>query len=389
MTQVLAGLATIRAADIADVLLVALLLWGGLVWLRKSRARLALLGLGYLAFVYLIARALRLQLTAWMLQGFFAIFVIVLVVVFQEELRRLFEHLAMWGLRRRPQAISGQAIDVVAGAVRELAECRIGALIVLAGRDPLDRHLEGGTVIDGKLSESLLLSLFDPSSPGHDGAAVLDGDRLKAFGVHLPLSADHGQIGSRGTRHAAALGLAERADALAIVVSEERGLVSVAHEGVLRTLSGLSDLTKRLEVFQAGLAPARGEERFSFSLLARHWRSALLALGVAMFLWLGLVAGAVTVEETRVVPVIVTNLPAQYALVAVEPSEVEVSLSGRRRALLFTERAALKVELDGFLVGLGRRTFEISPSEVRRPSALAVVSIKPTQVRLSVKVTTD
>ena len=104
-------------------------------------------------------------------------------------------------------------------------------MIVLQGNDPLERHINGGTNLDGIVSEPLLESLFDPHSIGHDGAVIIDGNRVTKFGCHLPLSMNTSKYENIGLRHTAALGLAERSDAICIVVSEERGTISLAYHG--------------------------------------------------------------------------------------------------------------------------------------------------------------
>ena len=126
---------------------------------------------------------------------------------------------------------------------------------MLPQREPIESHVEGGIALDGRLSEPLLLSLFDPSSPGHDGAVILRGAQIERFAVHLPLSVNRAALGPGGTRHAAALGLSERCDAICIVVSEERGTVSVARDGLLRVLARPQDLALEL---RRGARRARG-----------------------------------------------------------------------------------------------------------------------------------
>ena len=137
------------------------------------QANLALIGLAFLGLLYLIALQLELQLTAWIFQGFFAILVILLVVVFQEDLRRLFEQIAVLGLRRRPARQEEGGRGMVIRTLLQLARNRTGALLILPGREPLERHLPGGLDLDAAISEELLLSIFDPHSPGHDGAILL------------------------------------------------------------------------------------------------------------------------------------------------------------------------------------------------------------------------
>lgn len=375
----------IGLVDALDIVLVTLLLWGGVVWLRHSRARLALLGIAILAAVYLGARRFGLELLAWMLQGFFAVSVLVLVVVFQDDLRRLFEQVAVFGLRRRPRTTPGGVVDVLARVIVRMAESRTGALFVIPGREPLDRHLEGGVTLDARPSEPLFLSIFDTSSPGHDGAVVLAGDRVARFAVHLPLSGDRRQLGQGGTRHAAALGLAERTDALCIAVSEERGTVSVARDGRLRVLRRPEQVARELQAFVEGVAPKRQAPASRFASVARRWPEAAAALGIAFGLWLLLGPGSSVVEVERSTPVIVENLPEGYALESVEPPEVQVRLAGRRRDLVFSNGEALRVEIDAFLVQLGRRTFRIGPDVVRHPEDLRVVEVEPDSVKLSVR----
>ena len=206
------------------------------------RANLALLGLGIIGLFYLVALQLELQLTAWIFQSFFAVLVVLLVVVFQDDLRRLFERIAVLGLRRRRPHTEVGGAAAIYRTLQQLAESHTGALLIIPGREPIERHLQGGVVLDANISEELLLSIFDPHSPGHDGAVLVQGDRLARFGVHLPLSEDNAQLGAGGTRHAAALGLAERCDALWVAVSEERGRISVAAKGKLSAQASDSKL---------------------------------------------------------------------------------------------------------------------------------------------------
>jgi hypothetical protein len=255
---------------------------------------------------------------------------------------------------------------------------------VLPGREPLDRHVEGGISLQGKLSEALLLSLFDPNSPGHDGAVVLVGSRVERFGAHLPLSHDFAQLGPGGTRHAAALGLAERTDALCIVVSEERGAVSVAREARLRTLSQPEALAGELRRFLAKMAPAPAEKRSLWQRLGERWLETLFAVGLALGLWLVFVPGSTFTRVTRSVEVSVENLPEGYTLEAVDPPSVRVTLSGRRRDVYLANSGDLSVAIDALLVQLGRRTFQVSPAQVSHPDSVSVVAVRPGRVRLSV-----
>jgi hypothetical protein len=226
-----------------------------------------------------------------------------------------------------------------------------------------------------------LLSLFDPNSPGHDGAVLMRGDRVDRFAVHLPLSEDRVQLEGGGTRHAAALGLAEVCDALIVVVSEERGTVSVAHDGRLRRLSGPDGLVEELRGFAATTAPAPGGV---VRAVLQRWPEALMAAVGAAVLWMVFVAGSGLAEVTRTAPVVVDNLPDGWVLESVEPREVQVVVEGPRNQLYLAGDDQLSVHVDALLVQLGRRTFALSADDASHAPGLEVISLEPTRVRLSV-----
>jgi uncharacterized protein (TIGR00159 family) len=370
--------------DIADMAMVAALLWSVILLLRRTRARVALSGLAILGLVYLFARQLGLRVTAGILQGFFAVFIIVVVVVFQEDLRRFFEQIGSWGLRRRLRTLRTGMTDLLVRAVAQLAATRTGALLVIPGTEDLERHVEGGVSLNGHLSEPLLLSLFDAGSPGHDGAVILRGSEVERFAVHLPLSSNHAQLGPGGTRHAAALGLAERTDALCVVVSEERGKVSVASHGELRTLSRPEELADELGRFLQEEHP-EGRSEPLWQRARGVWKEASVSILLAALLWVVFVPGSSVTAVTHRVPVLVDNLPRGYVLEEIDPPEIEVTLEGRRRDAYLVNRASLGVRLDALLVKLGRRTFEITPANLEHPPDLTVVQVAPNQVRLSVR----
>jgi diadenylate cyclase len=368
--------------DLVDIGLVAAFGWLAISYVRRTRARASLAGLAMLGIVYFVARALDLRLATALLQAFFAVVVLVLVVVFQEDLRRMFEQLG--SLRRgKSQPPTGtEPLDLLVRTVTRLASTRTGALIVLPGREPLDRHLEGGILLRGRVSEPLLLSIFDSSSPGHDGAVLLRGRTVERFAVHLPLSANHAALGASGTRHAAALGLSERCDATCIVVSEERGTVSVARGGTIQRLSRPEDL---------GIVLRSVFEREDDT--RRWWQGrtaldGLIATAGALVLWTVFVPGSDIEETTVTARVVVANLPNSMELESTDPGSVEITLRGLRRDLLLAERSDISVRIDAYLAELGRRTFTVNSSDVRKPESLSVVAIAPEKVKLSVAAVT-
>jgi uncharacterized protein (TIGR00159 family) len=378
--------AFVHVRDVIDVLFVTTLVYLGLVWLRRTRAFLVAVGLVILGGVYLLARALDLRLTSWVFQGFFALFIVIVVVIFQEELRQLFERVAVLSLRRGRERPSGaEPADILVECLTDLARRRIGALVVLPATQPIDRHVRGGIELDGKLSAPVLASIFDPHSPGHDGAVVVEGDRIRRFATHLPLSADFQQLGRTGTRHAAALGLSEVTDALAIVVSEEQGTIAVARDGHLSRIADAPMLRGVLAQFLHAGETASERTPLLRRLLFEHWLEKVAALVVVGGLWVAFVPGSRTVEVTYRVPVRVTHLPAGLALEGVRPETVEVTLSGPRREFYLFNPRGLEVMIDASLADAGRRSFPLLEENVRHPPELSLQQIKPALVRLDLK----
>ena len=380
-------LAELRLTDLIDILIVASLIWFVIAWFRTSQARLALMGLAALGVLFGLARGLELQLTTSLLQGFFAVLAVMLVVVFQEDLRRLFEGIAVWGLRRGAPHPPPDVERALVRALFQLAQVKVGALVILPGREPLDRHLDGGIHLDGRLSEQLILSLFDPQTPGHDGGVLVHGTRVSRFGVHLPLSTDWDRLGGGGTRHAAALGLAERCDAMCLVVSEERGEVSIAQDGEIQGVATAEDLALALKRFIGHSTRSAGPSGLEdlVGRLRAGWREGLVALGLATSVWYVAVPGGAVETMERRVPVKVENLPEGFELVAVEPADVAIRLEGPRRDLYMAGSDDLFVRVDALLVQLGRRTFALELDQIESPEGIHALSVEPAKVKISVK----
>jgi diadenylate cyclase len=251
-------LVELRWRDALDILLVAVVVYRILVLFRGTRTVQMLIGLGALVAATLLARSLELYTLQWLLDNFWSFWVIALVVVFQPELRRL---LAWIGQGRVFQGIVGtsreeraQVVDEVAGVGETLAARRIGALIVLERTTGLRQYAELGVPLDALVSADLLTSLFLPYSPLHDGAVFIQGNRVVAAGCFLPLSRNT-QIGrTLGTRHRAALGIAEETDAVAVVVSEETGRMAIAVDGRLESLPDAGAVRARLHELMGGAA---------------------------------------------------------------------------------------------------------------------------------------
>jgi uncharacterized protein (TIGR00159 family) len=376
----------IRIADVVDIAIVTTLLYSAIALVRRTQAVAVAVGILTLGVLYIAARLLDLRLTVWIFQGFFAVFLVILVVIFQEELRQLFERVALWSFaRRNHDPAPADELEVLVKCAADFAEDRIGALLVLPGKRPISRHIQGGVELGGRVSEPLVKSLFDPHSPGHDGAAVVEQGRVTHFAVHLPLSTDFEQLARVGTRHSAALGLAELTDALCLVVSEERGEISVAREGRLRRRVSPHQLSVLLREFHAELHPPAGRRGPVWQLLRENWAEKLLSLFLVLGLWWMFVPGSRPATVAYEVPVEVANLPPDLQLESVEPRSVTLVFTGLRRAFYLFRPNRSTVTVDVSLARLGRRTFKISDDDVTYPKDLALQEVEPPQVKISVR----
>ena len=239
---------------IVDVLIVAFLIYRGMLLIRGTRAAPMLGGLALLVGLYFLANPLGLVTVSWILGNILSSLLLLVVVLFQDEIRRGLTKVGLQPFMRLASiGMTDRAIEDITVAAAKLAKLRLGAIVVLQREVGLEEFLEGGTILDAQLSRKLLVSLFLKDSPLHDGAVILDRDRVRAAGCVLPLSFNPDLDPQLGTRHRAALGLSERCDAIIIVVSEETGSITLVREGrMTRNLdaSMLRDSLHRLIVTQ-------------------------------------------------------------------------------------------------------------------------------------------
>jgi uncharacterized protein (TIGR00159 family) len=272
--------------DILDVIFVALLIYFILVFIKQSKSFVVAYGAAIYLLIIYFARTLSLTLTREIFQILSTVFLLVFVVIFQRELRRFFDWIFISTRRlthRKQRTISNDVSFSIIKAAQEMAVKKIGALIVLPGELPLEGVIEGGFSLDGRVSLPLILSIFDPTSPGHDGAMIIDNNRVKKFGVHLPLADNFSGFEKTGTRHRAAVGLTQRTDALVIAVSEERGEISLARRGELEKINNIHILEEQISKF-ISVAQEPEFSHFWRVFLVRNWGLKGLAVALALIL---------------------------------------------------------------------------------------------------------
>ncbi|MCB0405590.1 MAG: diadenylate cyclase CdaA [Bdellovibrionales bacterium] len=224
----------VRWQDLVDILLVCFIVYRILLLIRGTRAVQMLTGFGIILIFYYVAEKLKFHTLHTILVEFFNNLILILIIVFQDEIRR-----ALTQVGRNPFFASTTTIEEVAivedlvRSAEVLAQQRVGALIVLERETGLKNYIEGGQLLDSRVSIDLITSIFHPSSPMHDGAMIIRNSRITSAACLLPISRDPGVHKELGTRHRAALGLTQETDALVIVVSEERGEISLVHHGTM------------------------------------------------------------------------------------------------------------------------------------------------------------
>src|SRR5262245_10077852 len=316
-------MSTVRWQSVVDFVVLAIAIYALLRWGREARAlRLSLTILAFRVGA-LIARQLDLLITSWVLDASTVVGLLALVIVFQPELRRALMRLDLASHRRQGRHVP--AISAVSEAAWSLARARCGALIVVERRDSVSELVTPGVPLDGHVSSEILETLFRKDSPVHDGAAIVEGDLITSVGSVLPLTQRPQVPGQWGTRHRAGMGLADRSDAIVVVVSEERGEVTLMWEGQAQLMTDASSLEASLLALTSDGKGASKRKR-EFHIPRPGLKTA--AVGLAALVWSAtfLFPGRSVREQT--VPVEFTNVPAGMTIAGQSTGAVQVWLRG-------------------------------------------------------------
>ena len=227
----------LKITDIIDILVMTYIIYKLIMSVKETRAAQLLKGLVVILVFSRIAQALNLYTVNWLISNIFTVGMFIIIVVFQPELRKAFEKIGRSNsffnfakIRNRDFEVK---TDEIANAVSSMARQKIGALIVLENESSLKEISETGTYLNSEISSELLINIFFPNSPLHDGAVIIKEEKIVAAGAILPLSDNFNISKELGTRHRAALGMSEKSDAFIIVVSEETGVITTVYRGEL------------------------------------------------------------------------------------------------------------------------------------------------------------
>lgn len=264
MKNTLTGLSlpkNIGLIDVVQVLLIAVVVYYFILWIKQTRAYTLFKGMILIVLIVMIAALTGMETILWIFRNISTVVLVALVVIFQPELRKMLEQLgekntlSMLGMLNREkegiERLSEQSVEEIVRACYEMGAVKTGALIVLERDIVLSEYEKTGIEIDAKISSQLLINIFEHNTPLHDGAVLVRNDRIQAATCYLPLSDNLSLNKNLGTRHRAAVGISEVSDALTIIVSEETGNVSYAQKGRINTGVTQTELKEQLRTFLA------------------------------------------------------------------------------------------------------------------------------------------
>ncbi|MBP1718445.1 MAG: diadenylate cyclase, YbbR and YbbR [Deltaproteobacteria bacterium] len=280
-------------------------------------------------------------ITTWILQYLWAVILVIVIVIFQSEIRQVLERMSpVRFFIGRPEALDRLVLEEVVRTVFELAQKRIGALVVFQRRDILEDYLKGGIPLGGRVSYEVLTSIFLPNSPAHDGAVIIHEGQIVAMGCYLPLSDNMTLPRNYGTRHRAGIGITERGDAVSLIVSEERGEVMLAFEGRIRRMANPSELQGQLENLLVKPEQTKG-----------RWQAAL---------------------TSNLVPKIATFVLV-FALVGIR---------GSRGMIFGITPDQVRAFVDLSQAAPGQNYFRLTVDNIRAPLGMEITKISPASIRL-------
>jgi len=236
--------------DVLDIAIVTVVIYEVLKAIRGTRAIQMVAGSTLLAFMFYVSRWGHLQTIDWLIRNLLPYIVFAAIVLFQADIRRALAHFGRAPFFRYFLTPEGaeETIEEIAVAATQLSIARIGAIVVIERQIGLRNYIEAGLPLDAMLTYDLLVSIFQPKSPLHDGAVIVQNDRVAAAACFLPLTINPLLARNLGTRHRAAIGLTEENDAVAVIVSEETGRISVALDGKIEGPYDAEELKRRLRV---------------------------------------------------------------------------------------------------------------------------------------------
>jgi uncharacterized protein (TIGR00159 family) len=368
-----------RWQDGLDILLNAYILFRLYVLFRGTNVIRALLTICILWAISQAAVSLGLIITNWAMQGIITVAALIVIIVFRNEISSVLQTKSLksffWGI---PRHQFNTPLNIIIESVFELARKKIGAIIVLPLKQGLDSVVQGGIPIHSRLSQEMLVSVFWPGSPLHDGAAIIQGEQITSAGVILPLSKSKELPSFFGTRHRAASGLTELTDALVIVVSEERGEITLFKDNQTHAIHNRLALGKLLKQDAGDDSTSKNARRQTIELIA----AGVICLVCFTGIWLSFSKGMETLA-TQEVPVEFINPNQRMEIIASSASSVKLLISGARPLInaIKPEQINIKLNLSQSVVGSNKLT--ITGENILLPPGIRLKSIEPSELDIT------
>lgn len=388
ITQIQTSLLTISPKDILDVIIVAICIYLVLIFIKQTKSNFIFIAVIILFGLNFIAKELDLGLTRNIFEPLLTFFIAIFVVVFQPEIRKFFKWLSAGRKTSFKKALSlpEENAQTLVRASFEMAKKKIGAIIVLPGKYPLDDLIEGGFVLDGKISLPLILSIFDSSTPGHDGAILIEGSTVKMFGLHLPLAREFTEYSRVGTRHRAAAGITERTDSLAIVVSEERGEVSVSKDGKLKKIETPEELANIIHDFTDIEDDTAKSNKGLFNyFVVKNSGIKIIALILSIFFWFFIIQSAPIVKNSYNVPIEFKSLNEDMTISANSESTIKVTVTGLSNDIKTFAAENIRVTVDAQDFKIGSNNIIINEDNIKVPPYIKLDSFAPKKLNITTK----
>jgi len=374
----------IRWQDIADIIIMSFLVYHLYGWFRHTKAFQVVIGLGSLGVVYMVTKNLGFFMTSWILQELGTALFVLIIVIFQAEIRQaLYRISPLRSIFGRQDPVHSVDVGRLVDAVFSLAVSRTGAIIVFQRTEPIDEYLFNGIPVESSISGELIGCIFKDGSPLHDGALIVRNGRIAQASCHLPLSTNSEIPQQYGTRHRAALGLSERSDAAVVIVSEERGEVSLALSGKLERMETAQQLSTRLTDLLFTPVP----EAAHLSLVRRMTRNfwpKLATFALVFVCWLVITArqGEIT---TIAAPVQFHNLPDSLLLGKSSLDSVELQLKTISSLIPLPKEGDIVADIDLSRMQEGNNQVLFRKEDFKLPSGVVITRIKPAGMRVVIE----
>jgi uncharacterized protein (TIGR00159 family) len=379
---------SLRWQDIVDIGLVSFILFRFYVLFRGTNAFRVLIGMTILWFFQQIAVSMGLIVTSWVVQGIVTLGAFIIIVIFRNEIRTVLLarnlKFIFWGGSSKTVT---STIEIIVQSVLEMARRNCGALIVLPGKEDLEEVIQKGIAWEGEISKEMILSVFWPDNPVHDGAAIFQGNKITQVSAILPLSRRDDLPSYYGTRHRAALGLAETTDALVLAVSEERGDVVAAQDSRLMVIKQKRRLEQILQQHM-GVAAKKSRELIKDRLMLIT--AALFSIIFVAGVWFSVSKGVDTLA-TLEIPVVYMNRDPVMEIIKTSGNTVSLELEGSGALIKSIKPDQVQVRLDLSKSKVGPNSFTITRESISLPPGIILKGVTPpvVDVELDILITKE